>query len=218
MSSISNLRKEFQRKADDANIFSLFSAKANEAVWKTVRLDKSRTAAILVPIVSHGDKVSLLFTRRSSHMPTHANEVSFPGGHFDPTVDKTLEDTAIREAKEELGGETYPWDQVEIIGRASSLPSIKGTPVTPVLAVFPYKVDQHTFIRDPGEVEEIFCVGMQDLVDMETSEFSERFRSNTPVYPVSDNKKIWGLTAVVTRPLLHKLFKPVYQLQAKSKL
>ena len=215
--SISQLRLEFQLKSDDHNVFPLFSAKASSAVWQTVKLDNKRTAAVLVPLVSYRDEVSLLFTRRTGHMPTHANEVSFPGGHFDPAVDKTIEDTALREAKEELGGTGYPWDKVEIIGRATPLPSINGIPVTPVIGVFPFKVDMDTFLGDPGEVDEVFLVSLQDLIAMEASEFSDRFRSNVPVYPAGENRRIWGLTAVVTRPLLHKLFKPVFQLKFKDK-
>lgn len=216
-SSILGLRQEFQRKSDHQNVFPLFPAKASEQIWQTVEIDKTRTAAILVPLVSYQGKISLLFTRRSGHLPTHANEVSFPGGHFDAAVDRTLEDTALREAKEELGGDDYHWDKVEIIGRASSLPSIKGTPVTPVLAVFPYIIFEDTFQGNPGEVDEIFCVSLQDLIAMETSDFSERFRSNIPVYPAGENRRIWGLTAVVTRPLLHKLFKPVFFLHSQGK-
>ena len=39
--------------------------------------------------------------------PTHASEVSFPGGHFDSTVDTSLEETALREAQEELLGDKF---------------------------------------------------------------------------------------------------------------
>lgn len=133
-------------------------------------------------------------------------------------LDETLEDTALREAKEELLGEEYPWEKIEIIGRASSLPSIKGTPVTPIIGVFPAEISDNTFPGHSGEVDDVFCVGLQDLLEMETYDYSERFRSNIPEYPAGEKRKIWGLTAVVTRPLLHKLLKPVFQLQSKSKV
>lgn len=77
------LRQEFDKKSNDDNVFPLFSPKANEQVWQTVKLDDTRTAAVLVPVVSYQGKISLLYTRRSSHMPTYADELSFPGGHFD---------------------------------------------------------------------------------------------------------------------------------------
>mmetsp|Transcript_30643 Transcript_30643/g.88452 ORF Transcript_30643/g.88452 Transcript_30643/m.88452 type:complete len:265 (-) Transcript_30643:97-891(-) len=200
------LREIFQKKSKDG-VFPLFSPKAHEQVWKTVEIDRSRTAAVLVPLVSYEGEPSLLFTTRSSHLPTHASEVSYPGGHFHELSDQSLEDTALREAQEELLGD-YPWDEVEIIGTASALPSIRGTPVTPVVAILPYEITADTFPGDPREVEEIFCVSLSRLMEIETLELSERFKTKIPVYPAADDKRIWGLTAVVTRPLLRKLFIP----------
>ncbi len=206
--AIPRLKELFGRKSNDDHIFPLFSPQINDLVWQTVKIDLKRRAAVLVPLVSYEGVPSLLFTTRSSHLPTHANEVSFPGGHFQDRTDRTLEETALREAQEELRGD-YPWDKVEIIGNATPLPSIRGTPVTPVIGVLPYEISATTFPGDPNEVDEIFCVSLADLMTMETIEPNTRFRSNIPVYPAGENKRIWGLTAVITQPLLHKLFQPV---------
>lgn len=216
--AIPRLREVFHHKSNNEHVFPLFSPRTHELVWKTVPIDARRQAAVLVPLVSYEGVPSLLFTTRSSHLPTHANEVSFPGGHYDASKDQNLHDTAIREAREELGGVEYPWDQVEILGKATPLPSIKGTPVTPVIGVLPYEISATTFPGDDNEVTEIFYVSLMDLINMETTEYNRRFRSNIPVYPVEETKRIWGLTAVITRPLLHKLFKPVFLEQSVSKL
>src|SRR4051812_42098620 len=60
-----------------------------------------RPAAVLVPIVDRGE-LSLLFTRRTEHLPSHAGQICFPGGrvHAD---DATLIRTALREMEEEIG-------------------------------------------------------------------------------------------------------------------
>ena len=158
----------------------------------------------MVPLVTYEGLPSLLFTTRSSHLPTHASEVSFPGGHYDEAVDRSLEDTAIREAQEELLG-YYQWDEVEIIGKASALPSITGMPVTPVIAVLPYEIDRHTFPGSSSEVEDVFCVHLEELLEVETYQKSERFQSNVPVFPALNGKKIWGLTAIVTRYVLKEI-------------
>ena len=190
-------------------IFPLFPQKAQEKVWNTVSLNPDRQAAILVPLVQIDNQPSLLFTTRSSALPTHASEVSFPGGHFDAAFDSSLEQTALREAQEELLGE-YDWkDGVQIIGRASALPSINGTPVTPILAVLTNTITPDTFPGHKGEVDEVFCVSIKQLLEVETAEESPRFRSKIPVFPVGE-RRIWGLTAVVTRPILHQLLKPVF--------
>jgi len=215
-----------------SKVFPLFNSPAVEkGVWKTVPLNEERLAAVLVTLVSYNNKPSLIYTTRSNHLPSHQGEVSFPGGHFDSQYDSNLEDTAVREAKEELlGPETFPWDDIHILGRATPLPSIRGTPVTPIIAVLPYEVQSTTddnidedskssnsnsgrhptiFPGSPDEVDDVFCVSIEELLEVETTEPSNRFKIDIPVFPTHDNKKIWGLTAVVTKPLLHKLFKPV---------
>jgi hypothetical protein len=208
-------------------IFPLFSPKVHDNIWKTVVVkDNMRpAAAILVPIVDYQGQPGLLFTERSSTMPTHASEVSYPGGHFDAAAgDHSLEDTALREAQEELSfishddddddddqSHKYNWQSdVRLIGRASALPSMNGTPVTPVIAILTQQVNETTFPGHPKEVEKVFIVPLSTLLQVETWEQSPRFGTNIPAYPLKEHK-IWGLTAVVTRPILHQLLKPAFQ-------
>jgi nudix motif 8 len=200
------LRQLFDAKKNESGIFPLFPPHIQRKVWRSVAIRPERQAAVLVPLVSFEGKISLLFTLRSNSMPSHASEISFPGGHFNYEVDQSLEDTALRETREELLGD-YPFEDAVIIGQATSLPSIRGTPVSPIIGVLPYEISRDTFPGDSSEVEEIFCVPLTELKEIETSESSERFRMPIPVFPTKDHK-IWGLTAVVTRPLLHKLFLP----------
>ena len=196
--AIPRLRSLLRKAANEDNVFPLFPVKREKMVWSSTPINRERKAAILVPLVYYEGLPSLIFTTRSSRLPTHASEVSFPGGHFDETTDDSLEATAIREAQEELLGD-YPWDQVEIIGKTSPLPSITGMPVTPIIAVLPHEIDRHTFPGCSGEVEDVFCVSLEELLEVETSEQSKRFQTEVPVFPAKNGKKIWGLTAIVTR-------------------
>jgi len=217
---IPKLKSLLRKTANKDKVFPLFPPKTEKLIWSNTNKNHEREAAILVPLVTYEGQPSLLFTIRSSNLPTHASEVSFPGGHYDESLgDDSLQTTAIREAQEELlADDDYPWDEVEILGKASSLPSIRGIPVTPVIAVFPQEIfdnDRHNnntfpFPGSPSEVDEVFCISLQELIDVETTERSKRFQSDIPAFPTKCGKKIWGLTAIVTRPLLHKLFKPVF--------
>ena len=60
-----------------------------------------KPAAILLPIIER-DEPSILLTKRSDEMPTHAGQISFPGGRVHPG-DASLIETALRELQEETG-------------------------------------------------------------------------------------------------------------------
>jgi 8-oxo-dGTP pyrophosphatase MutT (NUDIX family) len=196
-------------------------------------------------------------------MPTHAAEVSFPGGHFDSVSDATLMDTALREMREELLRPKdqdndhhhssssshhkevnrrrrrssssssspslypeidydYPWHEIQVVGQTTTIPSIRGTPVTAVLAVLPHEFDtvdelDTIFPGNPHEVETVFTVSLDELLQVETMQQSDRFQGDIPAYPVEmvkggrgPSQLIWGLTAVIVKPILHQLLQPVF--------
>jgi 8-oxo-dGTP pyrophosphatase MutT (NUDIX family) len=60
-----------------------------------------KPAAVLFPIVER-EEPSILLTKRSEGMPTHAGQISFPGGRLHAS-DTSLVDTALRELAEEIG-------------------------------------------------------------------------------------------------------------------
>eukprot|EP00980_Cylindrotheca_fusiformis_P018789 scaffold6265_cov193-Cylindrotheca_fusiformis.AAC.9 len=210
--AIPRLEKVFAERCrkSDSKAFPLFNPSIHKSIWRSVPIDRSRQAAVLVPLVSIKGVPSLLFTTRSAHL-SHPGDVSFPGGHFEAGIDDSLIATAIRETQEELLGD-FPWDDIHIVGESTSLPSKTGNPVTPVVGVFPYEVDVGSFPGNPFEVDDVFSVGVQELLAIESTEKIRRFDEKVPVFHTSDGKRIWGLTAIITRALLHNLFKPVFRL------
>jgi 8-oxo-dGTP pyrophosphatase MutT (NUDIX family) len=60
-----------------------------------------KPAAILLPIIER-EEPSILLTKRTDAMPTHAGQISFPGGRVH-MGDASLVDTALRELEEETG-------------------------------------------------------------------------------------------------------------------
>lgn len=75
---------------------------------------KYRTAAVLIPLWADGHgNVNIAFTQRSTALPSHQGQVSFPGGGSDPD-DDSIEMTALRELNEELG---IQQEEVSIMGR-----------------------------------------------------------------------------------------------------
>ena len=71
-----------------------------------------RPAAVLAPIYDGPDGPTLILFRRTPG-GLHSGQVAFPGGRPEPG-DRDLEETALREAEEELG---IPRAMVRVIGR-----------------------------------------------------------------------------------------------------
>src|SRR5574339_1162087 len=79
-----------------------------------------KCAGVLVPLVWHDQEWHLLFTRRTDKVESHKGQVSFPGGACDEG-ETTPEQTALREAEEEIGLDS---GNVKILGRMANLITI----------------------------------------------------------------------------------------------
>lgn len=155
-----------------------------------------RDAAVLVGIVDRPDPAVLL-TVRSSQMPTHAGQISFPGGKTAPG-DKDATATALREAHEEVN---IIQGDVEVIGSLGIHEGGAGFSVTPVIGV----VDPQADLRPcPREVDEIFEVPLAFIADP-ASHIIETRSHNGVDYKMFATPygeyHIWGLTAGILRTL-----------------
>lgn len=224
------LKENFDRSANPDGDFPLLSVKQQRDIYQ--RVDQSsnrrdRQAAVLVLLCSVSGNPALIVTRRASHLNTHAAEMSLPGGHFEEDRDGDLIDTAIREAEEELlptkkfFGDSTLRSHLTVLGKATALPSLHGTPVTPVIAVLWPDLNppiEEIFPGDQTEVDLVLAVTLGDLVNGETKRpiESKGVRlPDAPVYP-TPHGNIWGLTAYILKPLMRKLFRPAFQVTAEE--
>lgn len=208
------LQELFDQFKNKDGVLPLLNSKQQHQMTANA-LPSERTAAVLVLLCSVHNEPSILFTKRAAHLKNHAAEMAFVGGHFD-AADQSLIDTAIREAQEELLPTLPSFAScLDILGVCTPLPSIRGTPVTPVIAVLwpdltlPLK---DYFPGDPAEVDMVLAVSIRDLVQNETTKTlpSNRFRLvEAPVYP-TPHGDIWGLTAYILQPLLRRLFRRTF--------
>ncbi|KZT70259.1 hypothetical protein DAEQUDRAFT_214953 [Daedalea quercina L-15889] len=101
-----------------------------------VKYPKSRSAAVLVALFvgRHGD-LYVLLSRRASTLRTYAGDTSLPGGKWEPR-DRNIEQTARREAYEEIG---LPIDHRKVPLLCILEPFMAGNPgqlvVTPVVVL-----------------------------------------------------------------------------------
>lgn len=171
----------------------LVGDKVFESRWGS----KRRDAAVLIPIIDRPEGATILMTVRSSDMPSHAGQISFPGGRVQPE-DTSRIDTALREAEEEVG---LPRANVDVLGSLGVHEGGIGFSVTPVIG----RVDPHTvFEACPREVAEIFEVPLSFAADLANHITEERelkgVRYNMFAAPFG-RYHIWGLTAGILRTL-----------------
>ncbi|KAB5550445.1 hypothetical protein PHYPO_G00053820 [Pangasianodon hypophthalmus] len=168
---------------------------------------KSR-AAVLVSLCTVGGEPAFLFTLRSSKLRgRHKGDVSFAGGKQDPS-DRNIVETALREAREELGINVT---EDEVWGVLKPLSDVTGMMIAPVLANLG-PLETLTLHPNPSEVEEIFTLTVAHLCNPQNRGYTH-FRTGNhygytlPVFH-SDKYRIWGLTAIALDHTL-KLIMPV---------
>ncbi len=117
-----------------------------------------KPAAVLVPVISRGSDLAVLFTRRTDHLYDHAGQISFPGGRAEPHEENAVQ-TALRETEEEIG---LAAGRVEILGSLSEYVTVTGYRVTPVVGLVRPPLELKP---DEFEVAEIFEVPLRFLLD-----------------------------------------------------
>ncbi|MFC7256598.1 NUDIX hydrolase [Haloplanus litoreus] len=128
--------------------------------------DAEREAAVVAPIVERADGDALLFTKRADHLGEHAGQMSFPGGGREPS-DADLEETARREANEEIG--LIP-DEIEVVGRLDDIPTVSDYAVRPFVS----RIPDRTSVPDEREVAEIVVLPVAALTDLDNYESERR--------------------------------------------
>lgn len=136
--------------------------------------NKYFNTAVLIPLVFLDDEINILFEKRSETI-RQGGEVSFPGGHYDPELDKDCEQTALRETCEELGIDR---SKVEILGKFGSLVAPMGLTVDVFAGVL--RVESAAELKyDISEVQSIFTLPLSFFLNTEPEIFYSRLEIHT---------------------------------------
>jgi 8-oxo-dGTP pyrophosphatase MutT (NUDIX family) len=150
-------------------------------------------AAVLVPVMDHPRAPTVLLTRRSTELPDHPGQISFPGGRLEPE-DRDATAAALREASEEIG---LPADRVEVLGYLPAHMTLTGFAVTPVVALV---TPGFEFRLDAREVAQLIEIPLSFLADSQNQQFEERVVSGRtlrlPVFHY-EGHRVWGATAIM---------------------
>ena len=108
-------------------------------------------SAVVFLLIPYKDKPYdlVLIRRTKSNTDKHSGEMSFPGGKFDPKLDKSYLDTAFRELEEELG---IPSNQVDVLGCIDDHLTPKGFIITAFVAFITQDIKM---VKQESEVNEI---------------------------------------------------------------
>ena len=160
-----------------------------------------RKAGVLVLFFPQEDHFALPLIRRPDYEGVHSRQMAFPGGMYEPDQDQSLQDTALRETREEIGVQVSP-DCV--LGQLTELyvgPS--NVLVTPVVA---YLDQAPQYTPDPHEVDAVFDITLPELLNplhrsVKNIRVAEGISIRAPYFGVQQ-QTIWGATAMMLSELL----------------
>ena len=155
-------------------------------------------AAVLVPLFEEDGETRVVLTRRTTTLPSHRGEVSFPGGKA--LVGEDLLAAALREAEEEIG---LAPEQVEVVAELDHLATVASrfvlAPFAGLLASRP------ALTPNPSEVDRAFDVSLAELLrdGVFREERWEIFDEERPVFFFElEGNTVWGATARILYQLL----------------
>lgn len=160
-------------------------------------------AAVLVPLVRRPEGWTMLLTQRTHTMPTHAGQISFPGGRIQAN-DADAVAAAIRETVEETGlGAAF----IQPVGGFGPYRTGTGYTIAPVVACIE---PGFALAPDPREVAEVFETPLDFLMNPLNHQRHERDfgegRVRSFYAMVHGERYIWGATAGMIRGLYERLY------------
>jgi 8-oxo-dGTP pyrophosphatase MutT (NUDIX family) len=164
---------------------------------RAVEMPERVAAAVLLMVFERDGEPWIVLTKRTQHVRSHKGEISFPGGVRDP-ADSTLEQTAVREAVEELGVDP---SVIEIVGELDDLPTFSsGYVVSPFVAVVQPVA---TYSPSPAEIDEVIEVPVAELARVGRAAVWDRGGRQVPTHVFeTGGHVVWGATGRILRDFL----------------
>jgi 8-oxo-dGTP pyrophosphatase MutT (NUDIX family) len=160
---------------------------------------EATAAAVLIPLVRHEDRLTVLLTHRARHLQAHAGQISFPGGRIE-AADAGPVEAALRETVEEIG---LPPESIQTLGTLPNYLTVTGFDVTPVVGMIAAPLSLRL---DASEVEDAFEVPLSFLMDTRNHQRrvvsvggQQRFVYAIPYQDGPRERMIWGVTAAIVR-------------------
>jgi 8-oxo-dGTP pyrophosphatase MutT (NUDIX family) len=157
-----------------------------------------KDSAVLILFFKEDDRHKFILIKRPEYDGPHSGQIAIPGGRYEKE-DENLINTALREAKEEVG--INP-EEVEVMGSLSPLfIPVSGSQVLPVMGFIAH-IPKLT--PEINEVAEIIITDIETLVDpsiikVERLYIGER-EIDAPYFDIQGHH-VWGATAMILSEL-----------------
>jgi len=154
-------------------------------------------AAVLIPLFRDDGEYKVLFTKRTNRVEHHKGQISFPGGAVD-TEDGTFEETALREAYEEVG---LLREDVTVLGKIDDKHTVVSSFIVhPFVGHIPHPYE---FRINPKEVKRIIRAPLKLFFEDNPSNESPNIEFEGTIYPTPvymvNRDLIWGATARIMK-------------------
>lgn len=126
--------------------------------------------AIFVSIVKLENDYHFLFQKRSKNI-RQGSEICFPGGKYDELLDRSFEDTAVRETCEELGLDK---EKIIVISKLNTL--VSSIYIENYLGLLQIENLDQLFINK-DEVESVFTIPIDYFIKNEPERYSIKVRN-----------------------------------------
>ncbi len=154
-----------------------------------------KQAGVLILLYDHAGELYFFLTRRTETVGTHKGQISLPGGGKE--ANESLQETALREAQEELGIDPA---QVEILGAPLTPVYIPVSDFWVTAFVGYYCCDEPTPSASAAEVHEILPTRLADLLEdgviAEEEWVLRGYKVQVPFFKLH-GYQVWGATAMI---------------------
>ena len=180
----------------------IFADGNDDKLYSIINGKKYRNSAVLIPLLIIGQDIQIILTQRSNNLPSHAGQISFPGGKVD-TKDQSPVETAYREASEEIG---LSREEIEHLGYLDITTTGTNFMILPVVASI-----SNNFVPklNNDEVESLIHLPLNYIADVNNLKTMNKVINGEDrtffVYEY-DNYFIWGATARLLKALSERLF------------
>lgn len=162
-------------------------------------------SSVLIPI-GHNvpmQRDEIVLTKRTMTVETHKGQISFPGG-LREADDKTLLDTALREASEEVG---LSPSHVDVLGPLDSVVTRGDVLIYPWVGLIelPYP-----FVMNQGEVDKILLLPLDRLIEEGLRPVQVEVAQGMRVKSIGitvEGELVWGATAKMLEGLRDRLLR-----------